>query len=418
LGPETALETIEALQSLGIAFLIGLFVGLEREYALHEGMFAGARTFALIGLFGALSALLASLTSMVLLAVATGMFFLLIASTYVVAARRGDSVGMTTEVAALLVFTLGVVVFYGHVTVAVVTAVVLAITLSVKEEIRGFVSRLNEEDVVATLKFASAAFIVLPLLPDRSFGPYGGFNPFKTWLMVVLIAGVSFLGYVLTKAVGSGRGAALTGLVGGLVSSTAVTLSFAKRSKEVKEASRSFAMAILLACTMMAARVLVLVALVNQPLAAKTALPMVAITATGVLIAAWLYRTATRDVTEAPDVRNPFEMGSALKFAGLYAAISFAMKGLAATAGDTGIYVAAVLSGLADVDAVTLSLAQQAGSDLDVTVAARGVVLATMSNTAVKGGLALVLGSLVLGRTVALALGAMFVVGLASWYFL
>jgi uncharacterized membrane protein (DUF4010 family) len=262
---------------------------------------------------------------------------------------------------------------------------------------------LSTQDVYSSLKFAAISAIVLPILPDRSFGPapFDALNPYKIWLMVVFISAISFLGYVLMKVVNVRHGIALTGLLGGLVSSTAVTLSFGRRSKEGPDLSPHFAIAITMAWAIMFLRVLVQVGVLNPPLLSILWLPLVA----GALVlgayAAILYRRR-RKVEQSDEVNlvNPFELRPALTFGAIYALILLVSRTAQIYFGEIGIYISSVFAGLADVNAITLSMAELSrppeGMALDV--AAEAVVLAVLSNTVVRTVMVFVTGAPALRR--------------------
>jgi uncharacterized membrane protein (DUF4010 family) len=279
-----------------------------------------------------------------------------------------------------------------------------------------FVRRITREDIYATLKFAVITAIVLPVLPNRTFGPppLDVLNPYKIWLMVVFISGISFLGYVLVKVVGSRQGIGLTGLLGGLVSSTAVTLSFAQRSQRESELAKPFALAITVAWTVMFSRVLVEVAALNAALLRVLWVPMAASAAAGLLYCVYLYFAQRTEEEGEVAFSNPFELGPAVKFGLLYAVILLISKAAQMYLGNTGVYLSSIVAGLADVDAITLSMAELSGvaGGLDLSTAARAIVLAAMSNTAVKGGIVLTGGSLALRRALLPAFGMMLVTGI------
>ncbi len=382
------------LQKAGIALLIGVLVGLERERDRADGdeLFAGIRTFPLISLLGFLSSLLASATSYWVLAVALAAFFALVITTYAYSAREGH-IGMTTEVSALIVFILGALVFLEFYTITIASAVILTLVLTIKAPLHHLVEKIQEEDIYATLKFAVITAIILPVLPDQTFGPFDVLNPRQIWYMVVLIAGVSFLGYILVKIFGSSKGITLTGMLGGLVSSTAVTLSFSQKSKESLDLGRTFGSAIILACTIMYPRVLVMIAVVNRQLLTLIWPSILVLTLTGVGASLWLWRKAARRNTEGVEITNPFELRSAIKFGLIFAVILFVSKASEFYFGDSGVYVTAGLAGLTDVDAITLSMASLAKTTLSESTAVSAILLATVSNTIVKAGIAVFLGS-------------------------
>jgi uncharacterized membrane protein (DUF4010 family) len=388
----------------GIALLIGVLIGLEREYArLKEEVkaFAGIRTFPLIALLGCSAALLTDLTSGWAFAMIAALIGVLIAIGYAIDAFQGR-VGMTTEVAAIVVFVCGALAFWGYLELTAALAVVTFGFLTLKPQLHRIAQRISSEDLYATLKFAVISLIILPVLPNQNYGPppFDAFNPYKTWLMVVFISGISFLGYVLIKVIGPKRGIGLTGLLGGLVSSTAVTLSFSQRSQDRPNLARPFALAITLAWTVMFGRVIVEVAVLNRDLLRMVWLPM-AVTMVAGLAFCVLYFFAQRTDEESDvEVSNPFELGPAIKFGLLYAAVLIFAKAAQHYFQDAGVYVASVVAGLTDVDAITLSMAELAGAPNGVAVptAAKAIVLAVIANTVVKGGIALSTGSTRLRR--------------------
>jgi len=276
------------------------------------------------------------------------------------------------------------------------------VLLSAKIELDRFVQRITREDVYATLKFAAITALVLPVLPNRTFGPppLDVLNPFKIWLMVVLISGISFLGYLLIKLVGPRQGIGLTGLLGGLVSSTGVTLSFAQRSQSEGGLAKPLALGIMVAWSVMFARVVVEVAVLYAALLRALWIPLLAAASVGVGYCLYLYFSQRTERKEEVAFSNPFQLGPAVKFGLIYAVILLVSRAAQMYLGDTGLYVSSIAAGLADVDAITLSMAQlsRAPSGVDTGIAARAVVLATMANTAVKGGVVLTSGARALRR--------------------
>ena len=284
----------------------------------------------------------------------------------------------------------------------------MAVLLELKPETRRFVRALDDADVSAALKFAAVSALILPILPDETYGPppFDVVSPFKVWLMVVFISGISFLGYVLVQIVGPKRGVGITGIVGGLASSTAVTLSFAERSQNQERLAAALALGIVLAWTVMFARVLVEAGAVNPALLAVVWPAIAAGGGAGLLYAAFLW-WRSRGESETPEegdreFTNPFELKSALAFGGLYAVILVGSKAAEMYLGTAGIYASAIASGLADVDAVTLTMAELSGpgGSLPLATASRAVVLAAASNTVVKGGIVLSIGAGAMKRTI------------------
>lgn len=392
----------------GIALFIGMLIGLQREYAYDEEQkesqktFAGVRTFSILGLAGCTAAFIAELLQMpwvfVGIILPLGMF---IAIAYFLTASHG-SFGMTTETAAFLTILAGALAYWEQQAIAVAIAVVTTALLSFKFELHRFVERISREDIVATLKFAIITVIILPVLPNQSFfpPPFDVLNPYKIWLMVVLISGIGFLGYILVKIVGSRQGIGLTGFLGGLVSSTATTLTFSQRSQQERHLAKPFALAITIAWTVMFIRVLVEVGVTNLALLQIVWLPIVASGAIGLLYGVYLFFSERSD--EKGDVaasKNPFELGPAIQFGLLYGVILLVARAAEFYFGETGIYLSSILSGLADVDAITLSVSELSNTgNIELTTAARAIVFAAMSNTVVKGGIVLSSGSVSLRR--------------------
>jgi uncharacterized membrane protein (DUF4010 family) len=415
---ESGVVQVDIFYRFGAALLIGLLVGLQREYAhlqeqpdKEEPSFGGARTFALLGLLGCTAAFLSEKTGSALVFVAiVAVVGGLIMLAYYATARNG-SIGMTTEVAGVATMLVGAICFWHEMAVAAALGVAMTVLLALKLQTRVLVRNLTQADVYATLTFAVITLIILPVLPTRSYGPppFDVLVPYNIWLMVVFISGISFLGYVLIKVVGGRRGVGLTGL-----------LSFSQRSREIVGLERPFALAILLAWSIMFVRVMVEVAVINPVLLRMVWIPMSAALAVCLAYCVYLYRAQSLGKQEEEDrFKNPFELWPALTFGLIYAVILMVANTARMYLGDTGIYASSIASGLADVDAITLSLAKlsmEAGG-LDLHTAARGIVLAAVSNTLVKGAMVLAMGSMALRKviipgmlaTLATAIGVVFI---------
>jgi uncharacterized membrane protein (DUF4010 family) len=403
------------------ALLIGALIGIERERhkQQHEAAdFAGLRTFVLFALLGGLCGWLALvLKAPWVLAAGTLAIAGIVIAAYVLSVRESPgSLGLTTELAGIATFMLGALATLGQRELAVGLGVGTAALLAYKAPLHGFVARLGSDDVYAVLRLLIATFIVLPLLPDRTIDPWDTLNPRSLWLLVLLIAGLSLVGYVLTRMLGAHRGLPLTGLSGGLVSSTAVTLSFSRQSREAQfqQALPAIASGILLSWTVSFARVLVEVLVVNRELL-PSLLP--SIVAMGTVSAAfgWMYqRRAGRD-TEAGEVplRNPFSLTAAIKFAALFAVVLLVVKLVQTHAPATGLYFVAAIAGTTDVDAITLSMAQYAHGGHEA-VAARAITIAVLSNTLIKTGMVLALGHPALRRSILVATAVILLAGIAA----
>jgi len=399
--PSTA-EDLELALRFAAALGIGVLLGLERERTRTQERFAGVRTFALIALTGAVAAYVDEALRLPWLGL--GMFAAvagLVLVSYAVSAQQGET-GITTEVSALLAFLIGWLCLRDHVPLAAALAVANAAVLALKDWLHRLAQRIESADVEATLKFAIVTLIILPLVPNQNFGPppLDVINPYKIWLMVVLISGLNFASYLLVKVVGAEHGLGLTGLLGGLISSTAVTLGFSQRSLQQPLQSSPLALGILVAWTVMFVRVVVMVALVSPGLAAELAPAMAVLLVPSLATCFILWRrerSAERASVSAGE--NPFELREALRFGLLFGLITFVAKVAEVYLGAAGLYLAGAIAGLTDVDAISLSMANLArAGGASTEVAARTVLIAVLSNTLVKGCMASFLGSPALRR--------------------
>jgi len=428
------MDVLEPLISLGIALVVGLLIGFEREQSAPEsdvrraGTFVGgARTYPLVALTGALSMLLGGIVGYIVLFLSLAAVFSLVVVAYVDDVRAGRDRGLTSEVAFLLTFLLGalaasrgVVEPIGRRAIMLIgTAVVVTVVLSVKPRLHALAQRATRDDVFATLKFLLVAVVVLPLLPNETYGPLDVVNPFKIGLMVVLIAGIDFVGYVAVRAFGAGRGLGLTGLLGGLASSTAVTLSMSARARRDPELAPSCALATVTASTVLYPRVLVIVALIHRPLVYPLLAPLALMALASAAAAYALYRRSRKvRSTEPIEVHNPFELSSALKWGLVFTVVLFLTKLANDYLGRRGAYLAGVLGGATDVDAISISMANLAKGSLDAEVAVVAIILGVASNTLLKAGLANVVGGWAYGRQVLVAFGLTLAAGGAALLFL
>lgn len=380
---------MEALIDLGLALAVGLLIGTERGWqaraAADGSRVAGIRTFGLIGLLGGLWALLAERVGVILLGFAFVAFAALIIISHIQDVRADKDVGITTVVAALVAFCLGAMVPLGFEAVASAAAVLTAILLSLKPVLHRWLCSLEALELNAALKLLLISVVLLPVLPDRGYGPWQALNPYEMWWMVVLIAGISFAGYFAIKVAGTGRGILLTSLLGGIVSSTATTLNFARLGRSGK-LQRVLAAGVVLAVATMFPRILIEVAVVNRQLLPLVLPPVALMAASAVLAAVWFWHIQLRNLGshELP-LSNPFQLFAAIQFGSLLGVIMLLAAALRHWFGETGIYALALVSGLADVDAITLSLARLAQADLAAPTAAQAIVLAAIMNTLVKG---------------------------------
>jgi uncharacterized membrane protein (DUF4010 family) len=414
-------DAYEPFVSIGIALAAGLLIGLEREQSqrpegAHTHFIGGVRTFPLFALLGAVSMLLSGALTLWLPVAAFLGVLTLLAISFADDVKKERDRGLTTEAAVLVTFLLGALATSEDVVepterrviVVAALAVIVTFLLSAKPRLHSLVSRVSRDDLYATVKFLIVAVLVLPLLPNRTVGPLDAVNPFDIGLMVVVIAGVSFVGYVASRTLGTGRGLAVTALLGGLVSSTAVTLSFSGRAKKDSALASIAAVAIVLASAIMFGRILVIVAVIHAPLLRPLSVPILAMMVAGLAAGTILYRRTSvgAEAAAAVPLSNPFELSLAVRFGLLFALVLLASKAAQVYAGTGGMYVAALLAGSTDVDAITLSAASLARDGLDPRVATTTILLGAVSNTLVKGGMAAVLGGWKLGRIVLTAFGA------------
>ncbi len=405
------------LQAFVTSLGIGLLLGLERERRATPK--AGLRTFALVALLGTLAALIGQQTGDYWV-IAVGLFAV---AAMMIVANLGnppeDSDPGTTSVIALMVcYCLGATVLFGQATLAVMLAITSTALLYFKDALHGFSKSLTHKDLISILQFAVLTFIVLPILPDRDFGPYAAFNPHQIWLMVVLIAGVSLAGYAALRLVGVQHGAALIGFFGGLVSSTATTMAFARHARGQADLAGSAAVVVLIANLMVMLRLGVLM-MVVAPRLAPSLLPVLGIgMLSGIATTAWGWRSLkTQQNLPMPEVANPTELRTALGFGIVYAVVLICSAWLADIAGSRGLYMVSLISGMTDVDAIALSSLRLFNIDkLASGQAVTSIAIAMLANLAFKSGIVVAIGGGALARRAMpglAAIGLGLIVGLA-----
>ena len=414
------MDDVRLALNFGIAISLGILLGLERQRTIGEEGGAGVRTFALIALAGATAGYLDANLGLPGFALALFVAFAaLIVSLYVVTGLRGDA-GITTECSALLCFMLGLLCARGQAQFAAFIGVAMALLLALRAWLHQLARRIEAADVEATLQFAIVTLIVLPLVPDQNYGPapLDVLNPYKVWLMVVLISGLNFASYLLVKTIGTDQGIGIAGLLGGLVSSTAVTLGFSQRSRQPGADASALALGIMLAWTVMFFRGVIMASIINGPLGQRLAVAMALLCVVSLGACYWLWRRLRqmeRGKVEAG--QNPFELGEAVKFGLLFGVVVFVAKAAEVYLGEAGLYLAAAVAGLTDVDAITLAMADLAKGDAaQVTVAARAILIAVIANTLVKSGMAISLGSAELRRRALPISGALLAAGIVAGF--
>jgi len=394
-----------------VAFGLGALIGLEREQSESAGAFAGSRTFPLFALYGALvQAFFPDL-----LPVAMAAIGIPLALAYVGKMWFEGDIGLTTLTAALLTVVLGALTTYSEqgTLVAVIVGGIVVVILSAKDPIHAFAAKIEPAERRASAKFVLVVLVIYPLLPDSELDLLLGLNPQFVWLMVVFVSGLSFVAYILSRVVGAHHGIALTGILGGFVSSTATTVSMANRTAAVPSLYRICAFSTVVAAVVMFPRALIEVAVVNRELLPLVIVPLGAMTVAGALVAGVVYwRTTVEEEEVETDVENPFRLRPALLFGLLFGAVLLVSEYANEWLGASGVYATAFVSGLADVDSITLTLSKLAADGaVTAEVATVGIVIAAIANTLMKAGLAWVLGTRELGRLVTAVLGVVALVG-------
>ena len=406
---------------LGAALAVGLLIGVERgwkERAMAEGTrVAGLRTYGLLGMLGGGVALIAEQLGTVVL----GLAFIAVAgvmtAAYVANLQRGDDVSITGLVAGLLSFVFGALAGLGEVAAAGAAAVVTTLLLGFKPVLHRWVGGLEEKELRAGIKLLLISVVLLPVLPNQGYGPWQVLNPYAIWWMVVLIAAISFAGYFAVKIAGARKGTMFTGLFAGLASSTALTLHFSRLAKMKPEMAPMLATGILLACGTMFPRMVLVASFVNRDLALWLLAPaaVMALVVYGTALVYWR-RLPRAEAEASARLENPLELSSAVSFGALLALVIVLAEALKVWWGDIGVFLLALASGVADVDAVTLSLARMSQADLTLRVAVMGIVIAGAANSAVKGAIAAAVGGRSLGVRVVLPLvGAAAAGPLVAW---
>lgn len=404
----------EILRAMGIALLLGLLVGLQREWDKHP--LAGIRTFTFITLFGAISALLArDFGGWVIAASILAVAAFLVTGNWMTESGDDDAPpGQTTEMAALLMFAVGAMLMTGHTIPAVVLAGTTAVLLHIKERLHSAIGKLSVTDVRAIFQFVLIALVILPLIPDQTFGPYAVLNPFKVWLMVVLIVAISLSGYLAYRIVGVRGGSILGGALGGLISSTATTVSYARQAASNPKAVGTASLVIVIASTVVLVRVAIEVAVVARGLLAALIPPFAIMLVFMIVVSVLLYYRLQQSDMESPHHSNPSQLKPAIIFAALYAFVLLLVAFVNDQFGNQAIYVAATISGLTDVDALTLSVSELFNQQrVSEGTAWRAILIATLSNLGFKAAAAGMLGGSRLFAIVGTAFAAAIAVGIA-----
>ena len=408
----------ELFRRLAVSLAIGLLVGLERGWQTREESdhqrTAGLRTFALTGLLGGICGLISLVSSPFVLAAGLLAFTGALVTFSFLEAAAEKNFSVTGIVAGILTFVLGAYATLGNETVAVAAAVAMTILLALREPLHSWVRNVTWPEMRSVLVLLAMSFLLLPILPNRPVDPWQVLNPSEIWLLAILIAAVSFVGYIAVRVLGERKGIAVAAIAGSLASSTATTLSFARLAREHPQGTRLLASGILLAGITMMARIVVLAGVLKSELAAALIWPSVAAAAVlGAGAAVLWLRQRQNGATEHPQlqIKNPFDLGTVLQLAALIAAILLLAKLVATHAGNAGLFLLAAISGIADVDALTLSMARLSGVQVSAGEAAAAILVAASVNTVSKATIAGFVGGTRLGSIVGvvsvMAIGAL-----------
>lgn len=385
---------LDLVRRVAVATLIGLLAGIERGWRERKAeggsRTAGIRTFTLIGLLGGIAGLIGrTLEDKIAAGILLGLMFLTFAALFAAYRMRENiedkSFGFTTVVAAMTTFALGIYAVFGDQNIAAAAGVAMMVVLAAREQLHGLLAKVTWPELRAAIILLAMTFLALPFIPDQNYGPYGGINPRQVWLLALVLAAVSFLGYVAVKVLGRRQGTLISSAAGGLVSSTAVTLAASRMAATDKAGLRFHGASVAIATAMSLAKTLALVTALNRNVGLMVAAPLIAgaITAAAVgLFLAWA-KTSKRS-KETFELRNPFSLRETLILAALIGAVTFAVEAFSAWFGAAGGLAAALLSGTVDADAAAVSLARLGAGGLGAGVAALGIVLAVAANNAFK----------------------------------
>ncbi|OPH50948.1 MgtC/SapB family protein [Vibrio campbellii] len=392
--------------NLFIALLLGAIVGTQRGWVMRNSVegsrVAGIRTFSLVGLLGGLVGILANIYTPLLLGFALIALVILACIAFVIQQRKSEDISITGVVSLVITFVLGSLAVSGEPVLAAAAAVITAVVLDNKRELHQALQRLQEYELDAALRLLLISIVLLPLLPNQAYGPWKALNPYEIWWMVVLIASISFVGYFAIKIGGAKRGILFTSVFAGLSSSTALTLQFSHLSREQANISPLLASGILLSCGTMFPRLLIVLSVINPQLVTLLG-PIVLVMMTALYLPAWwIWRRSEVEQIEQPNKQtNPLALQSALFFGVVLAVIMLLSHALSDLFGSAGVLILSALSGITDVDAISLALGRQSTQTLSVETAALGILIAASVNTVVKMGMVVAIGDKALWRRVA-----------------
>lgn len=396
----------DILKSIITVLLIGFMIGLQRSltYILkNEEFFMGSRTFALIALAGYITGWLGSKIQGIELVI-TLSIAAFIAMTYYFKVTKLGKLGFTTQTAAFITFLLGLMVWYGLERYAIFIAVLIIVLLEIKPKMQQIEQHISSTDINAVILLLVMTFVILPVLPNKMIGPYELFNPYKTWVMAIIISALSFVGYVAIKTLGQRHGVLITGAAGGLISSTAVSITLSSIFPKKAELIKIYSAGIAISWTFMFIRVFIETLIIDVALAKIVAIPYLLTAAAGLGYVAYLYKSApTTELTfhNSQLEKNPLQLSEAIKFGILFGIIYGAIAFVESRYGNIGVYIVSVISGITDVDAITLSLSEMSKEQrLSQLAALTGIVAASYTNTIVKLIITYWLGGRALGWSI------------------
>jgi uncharacterized membrane protein (DUF4010 family) len=406
--PADQLNQLPMLTRLGVALAIGLMLGLERGWELRElhtaQRTAGLRTFGAIGLLGGVIAELAGDHGQMLIAAIAIALGIVLAAGYWRESEIDRDVSLTTSITALVAYSLGALAGRGELLPASSSAVVLTMLLGFRPELHSLIRAIDRAELLATFRLLLISIVLLPVLPNHGYGPWAAFNPYHIWWMVVLVAAVSYVGYFATRLMGAERGILITGLFGGLASSTVVALSLARRAKHDLLVPNLLAAGATIASAIMWPRIFLIVGAVDPELAQRLIIPLAASTIVAIAGALWLANRGRKEEKtlaaggQKVPATNPLDLGTSIRFGIILTAIMVAARAASAWAGASGLLLVAGISGLVDVDAISLSVATMSNHRLAAPEVAIGaILLAAVVNTLLKPAMALVIGGAPMG---------------------
>lgn len=397
-----------------ISLAIGLILGLEREYdkLKDEVGFAGIRTFPIVTILGYVMGNLSETFSPWFLIIGLGSFILFLGIGQLLKTRMESGLGMTTNLALITTFVLGIMVSQELYRDSVATAVIVVTLLSLKTTFRSIIQNITHDELFAFIKFVIIALLILPFLPNKDYGAGGLLNPFEIGSIVVIVSFLDFIGYFLVKFVGSRKGILLTAILGGIISSTTVAWNYAAKSKENPELSREYSAGIIIASAIMFPRLVLLAAIFNTAVMAELAIPATILTLICLVPAMFFMRKSSDQAPSKIELGNPLNMLNALSFTAIYIAILYAVYYGNEYFGESGLFYSAIIAGLADTTAITISMAKFSLNGAQLSLAALVIIAATLSNTLVKLGIVFSRGSKATGRLVGIIFGSVIVVGI------